>query len=390
MDALLIEGCDFAGFPVGGQLSFARQMMKSFRGRLGLVGISTDRTPVGRWLRKEIDGTYFPFFAVGHRQPTSVRPLVPARLQFYLQLKMYHRQIMMAGCKNAFIQAPETLLAVQAWSWESLCYMFPGVENQLADSRYLLGKVIARYFEHCFFKALPKAEVILACADTGSINRLKVRGGALLADLDIKKFSTRVDTECFFPVSKSMVRSHLGIPHDIPIIVNCGRLNQVKGWDLLIKAFVEFIKGFPKACFYFVGDGESRPHIETLIENFGLQEKIKITGYVEADVVAAYMNSCDLCVVGSYREGWSLAMLEALACGKALVSTEVSGARDMIVEGVSGFIVKHRNPLLFAQRMSEALTLSDVQSTSLEIAHRHALKQLATDLGGVWPPLKDD
>lgn len=49
---LLIEGCDFVDYPTGGQLSFARQMMRTFGNRLALVGISTDDTPVGVWLKK--------------------------------------------------------------------------------------------------------------------------------------------------------------------------------------------------------------------------------------------------------------------------------------------------------------------------------------------------
>ena len=386
----MIEGCNFSDFPVGGQLSFARQLMQVFPGRIGLVGIDTDGAPEGRWFRKKIDGIFYPYFSVGHRIPDSKKPLIPARLQFFLQLKKFRHQIMMVGYKNVFIQAPETLLAVQDWSWKNICYRFAGVENPLADPRYLWGKAIARYFEYRLFKALAKAEVILACADAKAINKLKGRGGELLADLVIHKFPTRVDTERFFPASKSAARTLLGISPNIPVIVNCGRLNLVKGWDLLIKAFAEFVKKSPEACFYFVGDGESRPEIEALVIKLGLWGKVKITGYVAADVVATYLNSCDLCVVGSYKEGWSLAMLEALACGKALVSTEVSGARDMIVEGGNGFVVKQRDPLLFAQSMLKALTLSeaDVQSKSLEVASCYALNNLSVDLAELWVPLQ--
>jgi glycosyltransferase involved in cell wall biosynthesis len=80
-------------------------------------------------------------------------------------------------------------------------------------------------------------------------------------------------------------------------------------------------------------------------------------------------------------------MLEALACGKPIVSTDVSGARDMIVEGANGFVVDGCDPKRFAETMVRALSLREHEQTSLRIAERYAPTKLAKDLGILWSPL---
>jgi len=81
VQALLIEGCDYEGFPIGGQLTMAKHLVKVFGNRLGVVGISTDATPVGRWIQKHIAGEKVWFFAVHQQARTTSRPLIPARLR---------------------------------------------------------------------------------------------------------------------------------------------------------------------------------------------------------------------------------------------------------------------------------------------------------------------
>jgi glycosyltransferase involved in cell wall biosynthesis len=80
------------------------------------------------------------------------------------------------------------------------------------------------------------------------------------------------------------------------------------------------------------------------------------------------VNCADLCVVGSTFEGFSCAMVEQIACGKPLVSTDVSGASEIIEDGVNGFIVKNRDPAEFALYMSKALNLQGAGDRSRKIA----------------------
>src|SRR5262245_43982835 len=161
----LIEGCDFETFPVGGQLSMARSLMKLFGNSLALVGMATGDEPVGRWRRKKIDGTSYWFFPACRREISADRPLIPGRLSFYMGLQRYSKKILALDCKYAFMQAPESLFAVSQWGLESLCYMFPGVQNPLKISRYGLARKLSSMFDLALYSALERVAVILACAD---------------------------------------------------------------------------------------------------------------------------------------------------------------------------------------------------------------------------------
>ncbi len=61
---LLIEVCNFTDYPIGGYLSFAKQMITAFGNQLALVGLEDDETPIGKWTKKNINGIVYDCFAV--------------------------------------------------------------------------------------------------------------------------------------------------------------------------------------------------------------------------------------------------------------------------------------------------------------------------------------
>jgi glycosyltransferase involved in cell wall biosynthesis len=365
-------------------LSFARLMMHAFENRLALVGITTDNTHTGKWIEKEIDGVSYLFFSIGRRKGSARRPVIPERLSMSMDLMRYKKEILSLGIKDAFSQAPEILMVISRWRLDSICYRFPGVENPLAMPRYSWGKVFVNFFDRELFRALKKADVILASADETSIQGLVRRSNGQLPRERIIHFPTRVDTGIFYPKGKHVAREALKLPGESFIIVSCGRINRVKGWDLLLDSFFCFQKEFPRATLIFVGDGEERDLLNTRAVATGINGKVAVTGFQNPEMVAVYINAADLVVVGSHKEGWSIAMLEALACGKNVVTTDISGASDMILEGTNGFIVKGRTPEMFATAMKMAVGLPDPNETSIAISEKYALRNLRKDISTVW------
>lgn len=387
-DCLLIDSSDFQAFPPGGPLSHSRQLLAAFGPRLALVGICTDATPTGRWVEKEIDGRRYHFFGLGRRSPGAGRPLVPARLQQLARLHRHRRGVLSLGLRAAFVQAPEDLIAVSGWGLDRLCYQFHGVENPLAAlPRYRWGRPLAAWFDRLTFSALERAEVILASADEAAIAGLVARSRGRLARDRVTPFPTHYDPAVFGPAdagARPALRRTLGWAEEDRVVLCVGRLNSVKGWDLVLDAFEPLRRAEPRARLVFVGDGEDRPALEARVAARGLSGRVAVTGFQPPAAVARHLQAADLAVVGSHREGWSVAMLEALACGAPIVSTDVSGARELVRQGRNGFVVPGRAPEAFAAAMAEALALPDARRVSLEIAAGYRLDRLAARLGACW------
>ena len=387
-DVLLIEDCDFESYPTGGQLSFVKNIMKAFGGRLALVGTCTDSVPVGRWVERTIGTQKFQFFGVRRASGSNERkPLIPLRLRYYLALKKYMKQIRGSGIRNVFLQGSEAMLVLAGFEWDSLCYCFPGVKNEIEFSRYRWARVLKSPYERTFFKALRQADLILASADEDAITQLVNRSKDRLQKSQIVQFPTRVDTDEFSPEPKSSARSTLGIQHNGKIVVSCGRLRQIKGWDLALQAFQIAQKSLPNMKLIFVGDGEDKSALKAMSHKLRISDSVEVTGAVASSQVVRYLNAADLFVVSSHREGWSLAMLEALACGKPIVSTDVSGARQMIKDGQNGYVIPDRDPNKFADGMIRAMKLKNSSQVSLAIVSKYTVANLPQEFGKVWKPL---
>ena len=106
-------------------------------------------------------------------------------------------------------------------------------------------------------------------------------------------------------------------------VLAIGRLDLVKGFDLLIQAW----QG-ANAQLEILGDGAEYKNLSELIEKYSLQDKVKLLGFVED--VQSHINKCDFVVVSSRREGGPLVLAEALLMHKPIISTDVGMVEDFI------------------------------------------------------------
>jgi glycosyltransferase involved in cell wall biosynthesis len=287
------------------------------------------------------------------------------------------------------VDSPEMLFAASSQSWESVCYSFAGLNNPVAVSRYPWARIMGGCFERrhiaCLNRIRPDAYI--AAADSAAIEAFHRRTGNALDRSRFHQFPTRVDTGLFFPMDMEEARRELGLPMDAAIFVATGRLCWTKGWDLLLESFVRIRRQCPSSALIFLGDGEDRGKALARAGALGVRESVTITGFLPQSAVARHMNAASVCLVGSRNEGWSLAMCEMVACGKAVVSTDVSGARDMVEDGLNGYVVRGRDPQRYAEAVGKAMKLENAAEHSLRLAGKYAVKNLASDLGALWPPL---
>jgi glycosyltransferase involved in cell wall biosynthesis len=390
VDALLCVCNDPWGEPRGGQVNFAKQILQAFEDRLAVASTTSEDIPLRRWCYRPFEGKNIKFFNMGriiHKD--GIKPLIPSRITVYRFAKISMPKIYGLGVKNLFIESPEILFAAANYKWESVCYRFAGVNNPVDHSRYRWAKWFGKLFEKMMFTSLIKinVNVLLASADNRAIDEMISRSKGLLDRRLLHQFPTRVDTKRFRPISQNAAKTILNIEKNKIIIVACGRISWIKGWDLILDAVGILTKRGMDLLLIFLGDGEDRAKVINKARKLGVESFVQITGFVPHEKVKVYLNAADLCVVASHREGWSLAMLEILACGKSLVSTDVSGARDMIRQGKNGFVVEGRNPKLFSEAILRTLEIKKAEKISMEIAARYSTKTIAPDLGRIWSPL---
>lgn len=386
-DILLFEACNFTNAPLGGQLTGARMLMRALGPRLALVGWTDDPgAPIGCWHEREIDGVRYRFFATDYVPASQQRkPIIPARLTSWLHFKWFGKRTLSIGIPNILTQEPTVMMALPFTSAHNVCFWFPGIEPALSVSRYGWAIHFAGLFDSLLMTKLNQhCRSILAAADDEAIEQLRHRAKGKLDQHQIKFFPTRVDTKIFNPGDRRAARTVLGLPQDGPLIVTSGRLHRAKGWALLLEALVAFRIQHPVATLVFVGDGNDREAMVAQVTKHGLQGRIVLAGYQPPQQLALFLKAADLFVMGSEKEGWSTSLVEALACGLPIVTTRFSSADSLVRNGVNGFVVE-RDPHVFAQAMTKALTLSGVRAFCLEEVKKYALDHLEADLTGVWP-----
>lgn len=379
---LLIDFANYEDFPIGGYLTFAKNMMSAFKGELALAGITTSgKDPIGRWFRKSINGIEYDFFAMARYNSDKIKKIIPDRLVNYLLLKIYKTKILEIGIDNVFMQRPESLIAVSC-SAKNICYSFAGMDNPLVISKYSYAGLLANWFDNRFFKKIGCAKAILARGDEAAIKDMLARSNGSLSNHTIVKFPTRIDTEIFKPFSRKKARNDLNLPEDPIIVVTTGRLAWWKGWKFMIDSFRIFAETQTNSIFILVGAGEDYNKILLYISENNLADKVFLTGRKSREEIALYLNASDLYIMGSYKEGWPTALMEAIACGVPACTTEFSSVSDIILHGLNGYIIRNRNEEEFSHGMKEALKLT--RPVHNEHVTRYSTSNLKEDLLKYW------
>ncbi|AWN14281.1 glycosyltransferase [Salinisphaera sp. LB1] len=139
-----------------------------------------------------------------------------------------------------------------------------------------------------------------------------------------------------------------------PVLIGIGRLTSAKRFDVLIRAFA-IMRAQHEAHLLILGEGRERKRLEALVCQLGMQEDIRMPGFV--DNPYRYMSHADLFVLSSDYEGLPTVLIEALACGCPVVSTDCpSGPREILDAGAFGELVPCGDDEQLAAAMARTLT----------------------------------
>ncbi len=143
-------------------------------------------------------------------------------------------------------------------------------------------------------------------------------------------------------VGRVEIRRELGIKDTTPVIGTIGNLYPVKGHIHLIRAAGSVIRLFPEAIFAIIGRGELLGQLLDEAGALGIEKNVRFLGFRED--VPAFLQGIDLFAFPSLSEGLPLSLLEAMAAGKPVVATNVGGNPEVVMDGVTGFLVPPADP----------------------------------------------
>ena len=146
------------------------------------------------------------------------------------------------------------------------------------------------------------------------------------------------------------IKSGLDLPADGRIIGISASLTPPKDHATFLRAARLISQKIPEVKFALLGDGQLLPTLRDMTIELGIEDKVSFLGN-QTDV-SSYLAAFDIaCLCSSELEGCSNAILEAMALGKPVVATDAGGNKELVQDGVSGFIVPTKDP----ERLAEAL-----------------------------------
>jgi teichuronic acid biosynthesis glycosyltransferase TuaC len=197
---------------------------------------------------------------------------------------------------------------------------------------------------------LHAAQRILVVSE--DLGRVAVRDYAADASR-IRAIPNGCDAAIFHPQSRGDVRAALGIDDDAELVVYVGRLVPEKGLRELVDAMAALAPQRPKLQLALIGEGPMRAELDArLAAESGL--RAHLPGAQGPHDVARWMAASNLVTLPSYSEGHPNVLVEALACGRPVVSTPVGGVPE-VVDADCGLLVAARDPAALAAGLREVL-----------------------------------
>ncbi len=191
-------------------------------------------------------------------------------------------------------------------------------------------------------------------------------------------------------------RQELGFGPNDQVGVVVATFKRQKGHQFLIKAAADMKMRYPNFQILFVGDGELRDPLQNLTDEFGLTDRIHFLG-TRSDV-PAILAASDVFILPSLWEGLPMALIEAMASGLPVVATDVSGTKQVVIDGKTGILVQpgESNQLVaaIAKLLDDSLIAENMGSASRQRveslfgAHKQALEyvELYKSVPNIDPP----
>jgi len=192
----------------------------------------------------------------------------------------------------------------------------------------------------------------------------------------VTAYSAIEEDDFLEPISqerKKDFRRKYEIPEDTIVLITIARLFMLKGHEYIVESARQLSKRFEKCVWLFVGDGNLAEHFKKQVRQFGLAEKVKFTGLLPPNQIPLAIQSSDILVHCSLREGLARTLPQAMLCGKPAVSFDTDGAREVVNEN-TGRLIEPKNVEQLTEACAELIEDKDLRD-KLGEAGRESVKE---------------
>jgi len=259
------------------------------------------------------------------------------------------------------------------WAWvRGKAYVIHS-ESHLAEPRSWMRRAAKAVFVR---RVVSRAA---ACLATGTLSKEYLCSYGARSE-DVFFFPNTPDVEWFVSRSdelrprREVLRRKWGMGEG-PAIIFVGRLLQVKGVDILLRAFSEVLRAVPNAQLVIVGDGPLEADLRKLAAALGVEERAHFVGFHQREELVELYVCADIFCLPSRHEPWGVVVNEAAACGLPLVvSDRVGAGRDLVRAGDNGFVVPAEDVEALRSGIERLLSNSQMEGmpykASRDAAHR--------------------
>jgi glycosyltransferase involved in cell wall biosynthesis len=322
---------------------------------LRLVGTSDRANPfTGSWQEAELDGKEIKFFPLFTLKNDNYRSLVPTTIKYTAAL--YRRNL---ASDFMHFHRIEPTIATLRWYGDKTLFIHNDIQKQMTakDNK---NAILWRHFPAGYFALerllLDQFTQVLSC-NTESVKLYQQRYPHLTER--IKYLKNPVDNELFYPLTREKrdrgrqsLALQLGLSDDTRFVLFAGRLHPQKDPLLLVRAIAALKQ--QNVHLLIAGEGELAAEVQAEISHLGLVKKVTMLGAIAPAKLAQLQQICSVFVLTSAYEGLPMVVLEALACGTPVATTEC-GETPKLLSADSGIVCRDRTPTAIADAISRVI-----------------------------------
>ncbi len=225
--------------------------------------------------------------------------------------------------------------------------------------------------------SLRKYDAVIAVSNEVAVSTLK------WCFVDKRKVHTvynGIETDLFHPdqQQRKNTRKALSILDKDRVLLFFSFVTRQKGLHLLIKALPIILKNNICVKLLVVGEGEYLDEARLIIKQSGLENYASFTGHIPRKDASCYINASDIFIMPTLRqEGLPFALIEAMACGKAVIASKIGGITSVVDDGINGLLITPGDVSMLAEKVTFLLNNKDIADKLAANARIKALQMFS-------------